>query len=70
MTTLSGRQMSISMKELAGGEAAEAITSFQHTMQDIADTLKDGDGDVNQLIVSLKNTMSDKCSVNHVLMHS
>lgn len=66
ITTLGGRQLSIGMKELAGGDAAEALLSFQHTMQDIADTLKEGKENISHLITSLKNTMSDKCSVNHV----
>lgn len=53
------------MKDLAVGNAAEAMSSFHQTIQDISDTMIQG-GDVAHLIARLKNTMSDKCSVNHV----
>lgn len=65
ITTVSGKTLSIGMKDLAGGDAAEAMASFNHTVADIAETMASS-GDVGHLICSLKNTMSDKCSVNHV----
>lgn len=65
VTTTSGKKLSIGMKDLAGGDAAEAISRFQHTVDDIAEAIV-SDKDVAYLITSLKSTMSDKCSVNHV----
>lgn len=67
VTTASGKKLSMGMKDLAGGDAAEAISSFQHTVQDIADAISsEKNKNVSHLIASLKTTMSDQCSVNHV----
>lgn len=67
ITTTSGKQLSIGLKDMVGGVAAEAMESFQHTIADLAVTLGIRyETNRKKLIASIKNTISDQCSVNGV----
>jgi len=75
ITLASGQTLSLGLKELAGGDTAAIMKSFTDTIDDLSIALFEDEGNdrlscVDQLITSVKSTMSDKGQLILVLISS
>jgi hypothetical protein len=62
--------LSIGLKQLVGGDAQTYIHALEEILDDIASSCSTTESEKvatkEKLLVSIENTMSDQCSVNHV----
>lgn len=70
VTLQNGRQISIGLKEVPGGDAETYIEALKTTLQELALCASSSPAEEEELraklVVSLKNLMSDQCATNGV----
>ena len=68
VTLKDGSNLSMGLKKVAGGSAADYVGAFEDAIDDLADAYKSSETEETRakLIVSIKTFMSDQCATNAV----